>query len=246
MKTGRNVWDVAAEAWVHFVRTGKDFSRDDVVNPITFRLIGNIKGKEVLDLACGEGYNTRILAEKGARVTGIDSSRRLISYAKACEREKPLGNRYFLKNANNLIGFKECTFDLVTCFMGLHDIEDYEAAVAEVGRVLKPNGRFIFSIPHPCFEEVTMKSVKRNAADNYFERVLHIVEWKMERLSKQFETVSFHRTLTDYSRMLTTNRLLIRRIIEPRPTPKAMRKYPRLKNHSKRPWSIVFETLKLP
>jgi ubiquinone/menaquinone biosynthesis C-methylase UbiE len=65
-------WDEAAESWVDFVRQGKDYYRDELNNPATFKLIGNVKGRLVLDLACGEGYNTRILAEKGAKMVGVD------------------------------------------------------------------------------------------------------------------------------------------------------------------------------
>ncbi|MCJ7635298.1 methyltransferase domain-containing protein, partial [Candidatus Bathyarchaeota archaeon] len=71
-------WDDAAEAWADFVRQGKDYFRDELNNPAAFRLVGNVKGQLVLDLACGEGYNTRILARKGAKVTGVDFSTKLI------------------------------------------------------------------------------------------------------------------------------------------------------------------------
>ena len=71
-------WDEAAESWVDFVRQGKDYYRDELNNSAFFRLIGNVKGRLVLDLACGEGYNTRILAKKGAKVVGIDFSAKLM------------------------------------------------------------------------------------------------------------------------------------------------------------------------
>ena len=60
-------WNYATEPWVDFVRTGKDYYRDGLNNPATFKLIGDVKSLVVLDLACGEGYNTRMLARKGAR-----------------------------------------------------------------------------------------------------------------------------------------------------------------------------------
>ena len=69
-------WDDAAEPWAEFVRKGKGYHRDELNNPATFKLIGDVKGKQVLDLACGEGYNARILAAKGANVTGVASRKR--------------------------------------------------------------------------------------------------------------------------------------------------------------------------
>lgn len=239
------VWDAAAEGWVDFVRTGKDYWRDGVNNPAAFGLIGSIKGKTVLDLACGEGYNTRILAHKGAKATGIDHSEKMISLARAEERREPLGIRYYRMDASRLNNISDSSFDLVTCFMALHDIENYEGAVAEVARVLKHNGLFVFSIMHPCFEDMMINGVRTNAAERYFDKVQHSVNWNMKRLTKPFKTVSFHRSLTDYSRVLAKTGLLISRLVEPRPTKEAMRKHPNLIDVLTRPQSIVFEVLKL-
>ena len=74
-------WDEAAESCVDFVRQGKDYFRDELNNPGMFYLIGNVKGLLILDIACGEGYNTRLLASKGAKVIGIDSSKKMIETA---------------------------------------------------------------------------------------------------------------------------------------------------------------------
>ena len=237
-------WDVASEGWVDFVRTGKDYYRDSLNNPATFKLIGSVKGKNVLDLACGEGYNTRILARKGAKVIGVDRSKRLIDLAEAEERRERLGIRYCRIDANRLKGISEGFFDLVTCFMALQDIEDYEGAVAEVARVLKQGGRFVFSIPHPCFEKMMVNGIRVNAAEKYFEKIEYPIEWNMERLTKHFKTVSFHRTLTDYSFALARSGLFISRLVEPRPTREAVRKHPALRDELIRPQSIIFESIK--
>jgi len=239
-----DVWDAATEGWVDFVRTGKDYWRDGVNNPTTFRLIGNVRGKTVLDLACGEGYNTRILARKGAKVTGVDHSQKLISFARMEERKEPLGIRYYWMDANRLSGMSDASFDLVTCFMALHDIENYEGAVAEVARVLIHGGRFVFSIMHPCFEDMVVNGVRINAAERYFDKVQYPVEWNMNRLTKPFKTVSFHRSLTDYSLVLAKSGFLISRLVEPRPTKEAIQKHPNLRNVLTKPQSIVFEAVK--
>lgn len=248
MRRGRkskdDVWDVAAEGWVDFVRTGKDHYRDGLNNPAFFRLIGSVKGKEVLDLACGEGYNTRILARKGAKVTGIDHSKKLIDLAEIEERRERLGNRYYRMDASRLKGISDNSFDLVTCFMALQDVEDYEGAVAEASRVLKRGGRFVFSIPHPCFEKLVVNGVRMSAAEKYFDKIEYSIEWNMERLRKKFKTVSFHRTLTDYSLALARSGLFISRLVEPRPTLEAVRKLPSLKDELTRPQSIIFESIK--
>lgn len=133
----RKEWNDAAEPWVDFVREGKDYYREGLNNPAAFELIGDVKGLNVLDLACGEGYNTRMLARKSAKVTGIDFSEKMIDFAKQEEDKEKLGICYKVMNAADLREFSKSHFDLVVCFMSLQDIRDFEKTLSEVARVLK-------------------------------------------------------------------------------------------------------------
>jgi ubiquinone/menaquinone biosynthesis C-methylase UbiE len=258
-------WDEAAEPWADFVRDHKDFYREEMNNPAFFRLVGNVKGKKTLDLACGEGFNTRILARKGARATGVDFSERLIEFARTLEKKEKLGIEYYVSDAADLKKFATGHFDIVTCFMALMDIEKYEDAIRETARVLKRNGRFIFSITHPCFEwgdvtaggqhfgewkyeEGRREDPTRRALHyeitKYFGRVKLISSWDMKRLTRPFITTSFHRTLTDYVQTLFESGLLVRRLVEPRPTRKGASEHPQLRKHSRVPQSIIIEAVK--
>ena len=239
-------WDAAAESWIDFVRKGKDYYRDELNNPATFKLIGNVKGQLVLDLACGEGYNTRILARKGAKVAGIDLSTELVKHAKKEERKEKLGIDYYISDAADLSVFSNNRFDLVTCFMALQDIANYEKAISEVARVLKNKGRFVFSIPHPCFEMIVENGNRISTNARYFGAAEDHIHWKMARLLKPFETTSFHRTLTEYSTALCKNKLLIKRLLEPKPTKKGLEKHPKLKEVLLKPQSIIIESIKEP
>ncbi len=236
-------WDDGAESWVDFVRNGKDFFRDYLNNPGMFRLIGDVKDLFVLDVACGEGYNARILAHKGAKVTGIDLSGELIRHAKLQEEKQRLGINYYVLDAAELSRFKAESFDLVTCFMALMDIENYDASIGEVARVMKNDGRFVFSITHPCFEYSAESQGMRQSA-NYFLARAEKIRWKMERLLRPFETTSFHRTITDYSGTLFRHGLLIRRLYEPKPSKEGPTKFPPLKEVFLKPHSLLFETVK--
>jgi 2-polyprenyl-3-methyl-5-hydroxy-6-metoxy-1,4-benzoquinol methylase len=237
-------WNGAAESWVDFVRRGKDYYRDELNNPATFRFIGDVRGRLVLDLACGEGYNTRILAKKGANVTGVDFSEELIQLAKREEEREKLGIRYCVLDATGLKEFSRNSFDLVTCFMSLQDIENYEKAISEVARVLRSQSRFVFSIPHPCFETIIVNGKRTSATKRYFGAAKYNVQWKMERLAKPFRTTSFHRTLTDYFDVLFRNRLFVSRLVEPIPTQKGLLKHPQLREVLRIPQSIVVESIK--
>jgi len=237
-------WDDAVESWADFVRQGKDYYRDELNNPAAFKLIGNVKGQLVLDLACGEGYNTRMLARKGAKVTGVDFSTKLLELAKLEEAKEKLGIDYYASDATDLSRFPDNHFDLATCFMSLQDIENYEKAISEVARVLKNKGQFVFSIPHPCFEVIVENGNRISAATRYFGAATYPIQWKMERLLKPFKTTSFHRTLTEYFDALYTNEFLVRRLVEPQPTKKGLEEHPPLREVLLRPQSLVLESVK--
>jgi SAM-dependent methyltransferase len=110
-----------------------------------FRLIGDLVGKSVLDLACGEGYYTRALRHKGAaQVVGIDLSAGMIELAQKEEARKPLGIEYRVQDARDVERTE--AFDLVVAAYLLNYAqtrEDLLAMTQAVARSLKPGGRFV-------------------------------------------------------------------------------------------------------
>jgi ubiquinone/menaquinone biosynthesis C-methylase UbiE len=253
-------WDDAAEPWRDFVRTGKDYYRDELNNPAMFELLGDICRKKILDLACGEGYNCRIMAKKGASVYGVDFSERMIDLAVQEEEKEKLGIMYSVLDAGNLHVLEKDAFDIVTCFMALQDIENYKDAINEVYRVLKKGGHFIFVMPHPCFEkrilngeiiggwefkgEPSMENALYYKVDKYFDTHEYTISWNMERLRYTFITTAFHRTLTDYADALSGAGFLISRLKEPTPPEKGYVEY-HIEDTLRIPQSIIIEAVKL-
>jgi SAM-dependent methyltransferase len=180
----------------------------------------------------------------GAKVVGVDFSKKMIELARQEETKEKLNIRYYALDACSLKEFPSNYFDIVTCFMSLQDIEHYEEAIAEVARVLKNKGRFVFSIPHPCFETITLNGKRASASERYCGIVKYLIHWDMKRLSKPFLTSPFHRALTDYFSVINKNKLFVSRLVEPRPTLKEVRKYPQLKGVLMRPQSIIVECVK--
>lgn len=103
-------------------------------------------GKQVLDIACGEGYGAALLATRAARVTGIDIAPEVIEKAAGKYR---LPNLRFITGSLTAIPADTAGFDLITCFETIEHISaaEQEMAFSELKRVLKPEGLLIMSSP---------------------------------------------------------------------------------------------------
>src|SRR5690349_7955008 len=87
-------WDENAEVWTRLSRAGYDVYRDGLNTPAFLAMLPDVRGLAGLDVGCGEGANTRLLAARGARMTGVDVSRTFLRHALASERDEPRGIRY--------------------------------------------------------------------------------------------------------------------------------------------------------
>src|SRR5829696_8656572 len=97
-KVGR-FWNANAEAWTKLARAGYDVYRDYLNTPAFFAMFPDVTGLSGLDIGCGEGHNTRLLAQRGARVTAVDIARDFIGYAVQAEIDEPLGIAYRVASA---------------------------------------------------------------------------------------------------------------------------------------------------
>ena len=177
-------------------------------------ILGDVRGLRVLDLACGHGPIARQLARSGARVTGVDISEVLLELAQAAEIEEPLGIAYLRLDATSNEALAGEVFDAVTCHHGLADIDDLDGAIATVARVLRPGGRFVFSILHPCFpgwSEDTPSSWPRGggySAEGW---------WLARNPRIRGKVGSNHRMISTYLNSLVRNQLMIEEVSEPEP-----------------------------
>ena len=126
-------------------RAGFDRYRDLVNTPAFFELLPPVDGLACLDLGCGEGHNTRLLASKGARVAALDVAE---SFITAAAGENRRGISYVVGDGAAL-PFGASVFDAVTAFMSLMDVAEPERTLGEVARVLRPGGFVQFSVLHP-------------------------------------------------------------------------------------------------
>ncbi len=110
----------------------------------------------VLDIACGVGYGTELMASKHCKVYGCDIDNKAIDYAK---KNYSSENTVFqVMNASSL-SFQDDFFDCIACFETLEHLQDYKKTLAEFSRVLKQNGKLIISTPN---KEVSLKHNTNN------------------------------------------------------------------------------------
>lgn len=114
--------------------------------PAMLQLAGEVRDRKILDAGCGSGPLAEILVERGAIVTGFDSSEGMINLAR-----KRLGRNAELLVADlgQPLPFADDTFDDVVASLVFHYLEDWVAPLAEMRRVLRPGGRIIMSVNHP-------------------------------------------------------------------------------------------------
>jgi len=219
-------WNSNADAWAAEVRKGNDLAREFINNPAFLEFIGDLVGKEVLDAGCGEGYNTRILAGRGARMTGIDVTPRMIELARAEERREPRGIRYEQASLSDLGILGDVSFDAAVSFMALMDGPSLERAFSEIFRVLRPGGMLAFSITHPCF--VTrggrwLRDEQGNklglVVSNYFNSESWVDRWRFADApteAPQYAVPRFDRTLPKYVNGIIDAGFVLQRVFEPR------------------------------
>ena len=109
------LWDSNADACTLLARAGYDTYRDQLNTPAFFAALPDVTGLSGLDIGCGEGHNTRLVAARGARVTGLDVSETFIRHAEQWESEHPAGIRYVVASAVEL-PVVERTFHFATAF----------------------------------------------------------------------------------------------------------------------------------
>ena len=225
-------WNGNADTWTKLARAGYDVYRDYLNTPAFFDMLPDVAGLSGLDIGCGEGPNTRLLAERGARVTAIDISERFIKPARQLEEEDPLGIDYRVASAAEL-PFADSTFDFVTGFMSFMDIPETDRVLAESYRALKPGGFLQFSLAHPCYDTPHRRNLRNEEGltyaievGDYFRNIDgEICEWlfgaappEVKEGLPKFKTPRFTRTLSQWLNLLIESGFMLERVREPRPS----------------------------
>jgi 2-polyprenyl-3-methyl-5-hydroxy-6-metoxy-1,4-benzoquinol methylase len=156
----RQAWDENAAFWDERMGEGNDFV-ELLVWPATERLLALQPGERVLDIACGNGLSSRRMAALGAEVVAFDFSANLIALAR--RRTDPAARiTYHVLDATNgeaLRALGRHRFDAALCQMALFDMAEIGPLLAALPHLLRPGGRFVFSVIHPCFNNPQSRQV---------------------------------------------------------------------------------------
>jgi 2-polyprenyl-3-methyl-5-hydroxy-6-metoxy-1,4-benzoquinol methylase len=144
-------WNANAEFWDERMAEGNDFF-NLLVWPAVERLLRPGEGDRLLDVACGNGLTSRRLASVKAMVTAFDFSEAMIDLARKRNGQSDIDYRVIdATNRAELLALGAASFDGALCNMALMDMADIDPLMNALTSLLRPDGRFVFSVVHPCF-----------------------------------------------------------------------------------------------
>lgn len=188
------------------------------------RLLGDrLQNARVLDVACGEGYLSRFLAPLGPRtITAVDMSSSLVDVArKRCDAANV---SFRVDDARTLATIDDASIDVVVSQMAMMDIADHVATFEAVRRVIAPDGAFVFSLLHPCFQSPTniLEGQEPFLLDDNGERIA-VLAWRYTSeghfmsggTGVRGTMGSYHRMLSTYVNDLQSSGFRLERLEEP-------------------------------
>ncbi len=210
----KNEWNKVAKFWNEEAGDeGVSHQKLDI-DPVLLQIIGDVKNKNILEIGCGNGYLSRLLAKRGAKITAVDISSEFIKIATKREKATPLGIVYLIRNVASLHGLKDSHYDLVISNMCLMDVADIENAIKNISRVIKKNGNFVFSLTHPLHESQQQWIIIKDEGKKYLARAIHqylsCTVKKSFWSQKKLETPHYHRPLQEYFKYLKEFNFLVR------------------------------------
>lgn len=153
----------------HYDSFAERYSADNEANlingyyerPAMIGLAGDVNGRRILDAGCGSGPLSAVLRERGAIVTGFESSPAMVELA-----ERRLGEdaTLLVADLSEPLPFADGAFDDVVVSLVLHYLEDWTAPLAELRRVLRPGGRLLLSVNHPIVYTAMNSHYSRDSA----------------------------------------------------------------------------------
>jgi SAM-dependent methyltransferase len=221
---GADLWEHHAAWWIEEFTDGADPEYEEQILPLAVEQLAG--ARRVLDLGCGDGQVSRLAAAGGAAtVVGIDPTWNQIAVAAGRG-----GGPVYVRAGATALPFSDGAFDAVLVCLVFEHVRDIDHAVAEVGRVLAPGGRFVFMVNHPLFQTPMSGWIDDQVLDppeQYWRVGPYLGEVEtVEEVEKDVFIHFIHRPLSRYVNVLAANGLVIEHMAEPVPPPGLLAKAP--------------------
>lgn len=154
--SNRQSWDIISASYQAHTRISTDDVHYGPLAPGERRLglLGEVRGKQILEVGCGGGQNAIALTKWGAICTGVDPSPAQLDHARRLAQEHGVEVQFAHGVAEDLGAMLNGEFDIVLSSFAFDYVTDLERAYAQIARVLKPGGLFVFCQSHPWFQAV--------------------------------------------------------------------------------------------
>ncbi len=176
------------------------------------RLLGNVKGKKILEIGCGGGQCSIAFAKQGATCTGIDISQEQLNYAEALAKKNKVKITFMKGDIQNLKGIRSHSQDIVFSAYALQYVPHLTKCFTEVHRVLKNKGLFVFSVGTPFFDIVNRDTHKVVKSYHKLRKVKNVEIWP-DGYKHIF--VEYQRKISDIFNSLIDADFTVERILEP-------------------------------
>jgi SAM-dependent methyltransferase len=210
----RDLWETHAQWWIQGFTAGADPEYEEQILPLAAAELAG--AATVLDIGCGDGQISRLLAGRGATVVGVDPTWNQITVAH--ERGGAAG---FLSAAADMLPFADASFDAAVACLVFEHIDAVDRAIAEVARVVRPGGRFSFFLNHPLLQTPGSGWIDDQILDppeQYWRIGPYLVEAEtIEQVELGVYIRFIHRPLSRYLNALTEHGLVLERMVEPAP-----------------------------
>jgi SAM-dependent methyltransferase len=211
-----DLWETHAEWWIQGFTDGADPEYTEQILPLALSEMAD--STRIVDIGCGDGQISRLLAEAGAQVVGVDPTWNQISVA----HNRAGGPGYARAGAAALPLATGSCDGAVACLVFEH-IDDLDGAIAEVARVLAPGGRFSFFLNHPLLQTPGSGWIDDQMIDppeQYWRVGPYLLETEsIEEVELGVEIRFLHRPLSRYINACAEHGLMLERMLEPAPPP---------------------------
>jgi ubiquinone/menaquinone biosynthesis C-methylase UbiE len=214
-------WDPVADWYAGWVGPRGSRHHVEVAIPELMGLLKPEPGETILDVGCGTGALCRPVIEAGSRYTGVDLSGRLIRYARKVQPRKARFVRADATRLRGVEGLEPRSFDAVTFLLSIQDIEPLAEVLASAAWALKPEGRVVMLMTHPCFRVPRQSGwswdASRKLSFRRVDRYLTPLAVPMKshgRGRNRGKTRSYHRPLQDYVDALASLEFSVKRLTE--------------------------------